>query len=191
VVELLLSTLRPWQLLTGKIVGIGLLGLLQFALVGGVGVAAALGSGAVSVPGDLLGVVGQVLLWFLLGYAFYACAYAAAASLVARQEELQNITGPLTILLVGSFFLGIIAVQSPDGPLARITSLIPPLSLMTMPPRWAGGDVAWWQLALSIGLMLVAVVGLVRFAARVYAGAVLRSGPRVKVRDALSAASSR
>ncbi len=187
VVELLLSTLRPWQLLTGKIIGIGLLGLFQLALVGAVGVAAGVGSGAVSVPADLFGVIGQVLIWFLLGYAFYACAYAAAAALVSRQEELQNITGPLTILLVGSFFLGIVAVQNPDSPLTRITSLIPPLSLMTMPPRWAGGDVSWWQLALSIGLMLVAVVGLVRFAGRVYAGAVLRSGPKVKMRQAFAA----
>jgi ABC-2 type transport system permease protein len=185
VVELLLSTLRPWQLLTGKIIGIGLLGLLQLVLVGAIGVAAALGSGAVSLPADLFGVIGQVLLWFLLGYAFYACAYAAAAALVTRQEELQNITGPLTILLVGSFFMAIIAVEDPRGQLARIASLVPPFSLMTMPPRWAGGDVSWWELALSIVLMLIAVVALVRLAGRVYAGAVLRSGPRVKVREVL------
>jgi ABC-2 type transport system permease protein len=187
VVELLLATLRPWQLLTGKIIGIGLLGLAQFAVVGVVGVTAAVASGAVTVPAGIAGVVGQVLLWFVLGYAFYACAYAAAAALVSRQEELQNITGPLTILLVGSFFVGIFAQQNPDGPLARVGSLVPPLSVLVMPVRWAGGDASWWELLVAIALMLAAIVGLVRLAAWVYAGAVLRTGPKVKIRDALSA----
>jgi ABC-2 type transport system permease protein len=191
VVELLLATLRPWQLLTGKIVGIGLLGLAQFALVGGVGVATALISGAVSVPAGLLGVVGQVLVWFVLGYAFYSCAYAAAAALVSRQEELQNITGPLTIMLVGSFFIGIFAQNNPDGSVARVASLIPPLSVLTMPVRWAAGEAAWWEISLSIGLMLVAIFGLIRLAAWVYTGAVLRTGARVGIRDALTAGRGR
>ncbi len=191
VVELLLATLRPWQLLTGKIVGIGLLGLAQFALVGGVGVATALISGAVSVPSGLLGVVGQVLVWFVLGYAFYSCAYAAAAALVSRQEELQNITGPLTIMLVGSFFIGVFAQNNPDGSVARVASLIPPLSVLTMPVRWAAGEAAWWEISLSIGLMLVAIFGLIRLAAWVYTGAVLRTGARVGIRDALTAGRGR
>jgi ABC-2 type transport system permease protein len=187
VVELLLATIRPWQLLAGKILGIGLLGLAQFALVGIVGVTAALVSGAATVPAGIFSVVGQVLIWFVLGYAFYSCAYAAAAALVSRQEELQNITGPLTIVLVGSFFIGIFAQQNPDGPLARIASLVPPLSVLSMPVRWAAGDAAWWEIVLSMGLMLAAVAGLIRLAAWVYMGAVLRTGPRVSIKDALAA----
>ncbi|MEN3358914.1 MAG: type transport system permease protein [Mycobacteriales bacterium] len=187
VVELLLATLRPWQLLTGKIIGIGLLGLAQFTVVGAVGVATALISGAVSVPVGLLAVVGQVLVWFVLGYAFYSSAYAAAAALVSRQEELQNITGPLTILLVGSFFIGIFAQNNPGGPVARVASLIPPLSVLTMPVRWAAGDAAWWEIGLSVGLMLIAIFGLVRLAAWIYVGAVLRTGPKVRIREALAA----
>jgi ABC-2 type transport system permease protein len=187
VVELLLATLRPWQLLTGKIIGIGLLGLAQFILVGAVGVVTAIASQAVSVPAGVLAVVGQVLVWFVLGFAFYACAYAAAAALVSRQEELQNITGPLTILLVGSFFLAIFTQGSPNSTFSQVISLIPPVSVLTMPPRWAGGDASTWQILLSIVLMLLAVLGLIRVAARVYAGAVLRTGPKVKVREALRA----
>jgi ABC-2 type transport system permease protein len=187
VVELLLATLRPWQLLTGKILGIGLLGLAQFILVGAVGVVTAIASQAVSVPAGVLAVVGQVLVWFVLGFAFYACAYAAAAALVSRQEELQNITGPLTILLVGSFFLAIFTQGRPNSTFAQVISVIPPVSVLTMPPRWAAGDAPSWQVLLSIVLMLLAVLGLIRVAARVYAGAVLRTGPKVKVREALRA----
>ena len=141
VVELLLATLRPWQLLTGKVVGIGLLGLGQLVLTGLVGIAAALGTGAIDVPSGIAGVAGQVIIWFLLGFAFYACLYAALAALVSRQEEVQNVTAPLSILLVGSFFLAITALNSPDGGLAKVTSIVPPFSTMVMPIRWAAGDV--------------------------------------------------
>ena len=187
VVELLLATLRPWQLLTGKVIGIGLLGLGQLVLTGLVGIAAAVGTGVVDVPTGIAGVAGQVIIWFLLGFAFYACLYAALAALVSRQEEVQNVTAPLSILLVGSFFLAITVLDSPDGGLARVTSIVPPFSTMVMPIRWATGDVPLWEVGASMLLMVVAVVALIRVAGRIYAGAVLRSGPRVKIKEALAA----
>jgi ABC-2 type transport system permease protein len=185
VVELLLATLRPWQLLTGKVIGIGLLGLGQLVLTGLVGIAAALGTGAIDVPSGIAGVAGQVIIWFLLGFAFYACLYAA---LVSRQEEVQNVTAPLTILLVGSFFLAISVLNNPDSGLARVTSIVPPFSTMVMPIRWAAGDVPLWEVGVSMLLMALVVVALIRVAGRIYAGAVLRSGPRVKIKDALASA---
>ena len=187
VVELLLSTLRPWQLLTGKVIGIGLLGLGQLVLTGLVGIAAALGTGAVDVPSGITGVAAQVIVWFLLGFAFYACLYAALAALVSRQEEVQNVTAPLSILLVGSFFLAISALNNPDGGLAKVTSILPPFSTMVMPIRWASGDVPLWEVGVSMLVMIVAVVALIRVAGRIYAGAVLRGGPRVKIKEALAA----
>ena len=186
VVELLLATLRPWQLLTGKVIGIGLLGLGQLVLTGAVGIVAALATGVVDVPSGIAGVAGQVLIWFLLGFAFYACLYAALAALVSRQEEVQNVTSPLTILLVGSFFLAITALNDPDSTLVTVTSILPPFSTMVMPIRWASGSAPLWEVGLSMLIMVVVVVALVRVAGRVYAGAVLRSGPRVRLREALS-----
>jgi ABC-2 type transport system permease protein len=187
VVELLLATLRPWQLLTGKVIGIGLLGLGQLVLTGLVGIAAAFGTGAIDVPSGIAGVAGQVIVWFLLGFAFYACLYAALAALVSRQEEVQNVTAPLSILLVGSFFLAISSLNNPDGGLAKVTSILPPFSTMVMPIRWAAGDVPLWEVGVSMLIMVVAVVALIRVAGRIYAGAVLRSGPRVKIKEALAA----
>jgi ABC-2 type transport system permease protein len=187
VVELLLATLRPWQLLAGKVIGIGLLGLGQLVLTGVVGITAALATGVVDVPSGIVGVAGQVLVWFLLGFAFYACLFAALASLVSRQEEVQNVTTPLSVLLIGSFFMAIAALGSPDSTLVRVGSIVPPFSTMVMPIRWAAGEAPLWELGLAIALMLVVVVALVRFAGWVYAGAVLRSGPRVKLSEALSA----
>jgi ABC-2 type transport system permease protein len=185
VVELLLSTLRPWQLLAGKIIGIGLLGLGQLVLTGLVGIGAALATGAADIPSGIAGVAGQVVIWFLLGYAFYACLFAALAALVSRQEEVQNVTAPLTIVLVGSFFIAITALGDPDGTLARVASIVPPFSAMVMPLRSSTGSAPAWEVGLAMLLMVLAVVSLVRLAGRVYAGAVLRSGPRVALRDAL------
>lgn len=187
VVELLLSTVRPWQLLAGKVLGIGLLALGQLVLTAAVGIGAAVGSGAVDVPAGLLGVAGQVIVWFLLGFAFYACLFAALASLVSRQEEVQNATTPLTMLLLGSFFLALAGLNSPDSTFVHVASLVPPFSTMVMPIRWAAGDAPIWEVLLAIALMLAAVAALVRVAGRIYAGAVLRSGPRVKLKDAFAA----
>ncbi len=88
VVEIVLSTVRPWQLLAGKVIGIGLLGLGQLVVLGGLGLAAALVAG-LELPPATFGAAGAVLLWFVLGFAFYSCLFAVAGSLVSKQEDVQ------------------------------------------------------------------------------------------------------
>jgi ABC-2 type transport system permease protein len=185
VVELLLSTIRPWQLLTGKILGIGALGLIQLALIAIAGLITGSMTDAISLQGDVVGTILSVVGWFILGYAFYSCAFAAAASLVSRQEELQNVTTPLTIILLASFFISFKAISDPTGQLARILSIIPPVSTMVMPPRIAGSSVPAGQIVLAIVLMLAAIGILIRVGGRIYGSAVLRSGPRISWREAL------
>jgi ABC-2 type transport system ATP-binding protein len=187
VVELLLATMKPWQLLAGKIVGLGLLGLAQIVVIAVVGVAGALAFDLVDIPGELIGTAVSVVLWFVLGYAFYAAIFAVAASLVSRQEDLAAVIMPTTLVLVVAFIVGIQASASPDGALARITSYVPGLSPLVMPVRQAAGDVAVWEIALAVVLMLIAIALIVRVGGRVYAGALLRTGGRTKVREALRA----
>jgi ABC-2 type transport system permease protein len=188
VVEVLLATIRPRQLLTGKILGIGLLGFLQLLFFGAVALVVGIASDAVSVPASAAGTIGQVVLWFVLGYAFFSCAFAAAAAMVSRQEELQNATGPLNILLVASFILAFQAIATPQGVVARVFSFVPPISALVMPPRFAGGDVPLWQVLVSIAIMVAVTGALIRLAARLYEGGVLRMGGRVPMRAALAAA---
>jgi ABC-2 type transport system permease protein len=187
VVELLLATMKPWHLLAGKILGLGLLGLGQIAVIGVLGVGGALAFDLVDVPGDLIGTVASVIFWFVLGYAFYAALYAAAASLVSRQEDLGSVLTPTSMLLIAAFIIAIQASSDPAGPLATITSLVPGLSPMVMPVRVAAGQAPAWQVALSVLLMLVAIAAIVRIGGRVYAGALMRTGGKVKVREALRA----
>jgi ABC-2 type transport system permease protein len=187
VVELLLATMRPWQLLAGKIVGLGLLGLAQIVVIAVVGVVGALAFDLVDIPGELIGTAVSVVLWFVLGYAFYAAIFAVAASLVSRQEDLAAVIMPTTLVLVVAFVVGIQASADPDGPLAVITSFVPGLSPLVMPVRQAAGDVAVWEIALAVVIMLIAITLIVRVGGRIYAGALLRTGGRTKVREALKA----
>jgi ABC-2 type transport system permease protein len=185
VVELLLATLRPWQLLAGKVLGLGLLGLAQIVVIAGVGVAGALAFDIVSLPGQLVGTMFTIVAWFVLGYAFYASVFAAVASLVSRQEDLPNVIMPTTILLVAAFVIAIQAASNPASTLATVTSYVPGLSPLVMPVREAAGTVPAWQVAVSVLIMLAAIALVVRLGGRIYAGALLRTGGKTSLREAL------
>jgi ABC-2 type transport system permease protein len=184
VVEILLSTIRARQLMAGKIVGIGTLGLAQLAFIATFAIALALGLGAIDLPGSAIGAALLVLGFFVLGFAFYASLFAVAGSLVSRMEELQNAIVPINLVILVSFFVSIGALQNPDGTLVRVASLLPTSSALAMPVRIVLGSAAPWEVAVSIGASVLSVLLLVPLAGRLYAGAVLRTGARVRLRDA-------
>lgn len=187
VVELLLATMRPWQLLTGKILGLGVLALGQIVAIGLVAVVAALAFDVVEVPGELISTVLIVIAWFVLGYAWYAAVFAVAGSLVSRQEDLATVLMPTSMVLIVGFFIGIQAASDPGGMLARVTSYVPGLSPLVMPVRQAAGEVAVWEIALAVVVMLLAIVLVVRLGGRIYSGALLRTGGKIRMREALAA----
>ncbi|MEV7967159.1 ABC transporter permease [Sphaerisporangium sp. NPDC088356] len=190
IVEILLTAVRPWQLLAGKVIGLGVLGLSQILVIAAVGLVAAQVTGAVpELPDGTYGVVAGAIVWFLLGYAFYAAMYAAIASLVSRQEELSGVLTPATMLLMVSYLIGFLAVQSPDGTLTHVLSIVPPFSGMVMPVRAAVIEVPLWETGLAMGLMLLAAAVMLLAGGRIYQRAVLRTGARVRWREALSSAS--
>jgi ABC-2 type transport system permease protein len=184
VVELLLATIRPAQLLTGKILGIGALALAQLLLFGVVGIVVARLVGALDFPAGALGVAGTILIWFLLGFAFYCSVFAVAGSIVSRQEELQNTMAPINILFLGAFLIAIAALNDPSAPIAVVGSFLPPTAPLVMPARLALGEATWWHAALAMFLTAGATVALIPLAGRLYSGSVLRTGPRVKLGEA-------
>ena len=188
VVEVVLSAIRPAHLLAGKVIGLGLLGLANLLLIAVVGLGTAAATGALDVDGEILTATGLALAWFLVGYAFYACAFAVAGALVPRQEELQSSMTPLTLVILVSFFLAFAVQSNPDGTLAHVTAFIPMTAPMTMPPRIATGDAASWEIVASFVVTLGSAALLIPLAARVYAGGVLRTGSALKLRDAWRAA---
>jgi ABC-2 type transport system permease protein len=188
VVEVLLSTIRPTHLLAGKIIGLGILGLGQLIVlaVAGLGIAAA--AGALEVDRDVMIAAALALAWFIVGYAFYASAFACAGALVPRQEELQSVLTPLTLTLLVSFFISFAVLEDPDGTLATVVSFVPFAAPMTMPPRIALGEASAGEIVAAFGVTLAAAAALVPLAARIYSGAVLRTGAAMKLRDAWRAA---
>jgi ABC-2 type transport system permease protein len=187
VIEVLLSSTSARVLLTGKIIGIGALGLLQLAATAAVGIGAGSATGALHMTGQIWQTVGIVAVWFTLGYIFYASAYAAVAARVSRQEEMQTAVQPLNLLLMVPYFAAFAALSNPDAVWVRVLSLIPPFSVLIQPVRIAGGDASWWEPVVAIGLMAVLTVGIVAAGARVYENSVLRFGSKVPMRVAWTA----
>ena len=185
VVEVLLARVPARALLGGKVVGIGLLGFAQLAVTAAAALVALMVVDTVDLPAVTGGVLAWVLVWFVLGYALYAMLYGALGSLASRTEDAQAVAGPVGYVLVAGYWASFMALSADaDGPWARILSLFPPTAPLAMPGRIALGATQWWEAPAAVLLTLAAIAGLVSFAGRVYANAVLRTGAVLRVRDA-------
>ncbi|MFH6688480.1 ABC transporter permease [Cellulosimicrobium funkei] len=187
VVELLLSTVRPWQLMAGKVLGIGLVGLGQVALVVLAGVGTALGLGLVDTSTIDLGTAAAwALVWFVVGFVSYALLMAGLGALVSRQEDVGAVTTPVTFLMIVPYIVGVsVAPWAPDNPLVVWLSYVPLCSPLLMPVRIALGSAETWEALVALGLSVAVIPLLVWLAAKIYSNAVLRTGARVKLTDAL------
>jgi len=188
VIEIILATVRPRQLLAGKVLGLGLLALGHLMLIAVVGLTAAALTGALDVTGSMVTATALAVAWFVAGYAFYSCAFACAGALVPRQEELQSVTMPLSMLILISFFVSFAVNENPDGTLAHVTAFIPATAPITMPGRIITGDAPALEIAGAFAVTLAAAALLIPLAARIYEGGVLRTGSAVKLREAWRAA---
>jgi ABC-2 type transport system permease protein len=183
--EVLLAAVRPSQLLNGKVLGIGACGLGQLAIAVGAGLIANAAVQRAEIPSIIWVLLPAILLWFVLGFALYAFACAAAGAMVARQEEVQFVTLPISMPLVVGYVLMFPAIASPDAWWVRVLSFLPPFAPIFMPARLALGHMGAWEMPLAVLIMAAAVYGTSRLAARVYAGALVRSGARLSWRAAL------
>jgi ABC-2 type transport system permease protein len=188
VVELLLSTIRAWQLMAGKVLGIGLVGLLQLALLLAAGVTAGLATGRLDLPASVAAsTVIWGIVWYLLGFFLFALLFAAAGALVSRQEDIGGVTTPLMMLIILPYVLGISVLPGdPDNGAMGLLSIVPVFAPTLMPMRLAMGAAEVWEVALALVLTVAAIALLVRVTGRIYANAVMRIGARVSLRDALA-----
>jgi len=187
VVEVLLATVRPLQLLGGKVLGIGLVALGQAALIVGFSfvVAEAVGSDLLQSTAPL--VLLAELLWLVLGYAFYCWVYAAAGSTAERQDQVQTLALPLSIpILLGYIYS--IAVASSGHPdiLFKILAYLPPTAPFCMSVLVSLSQATWWEFVGAVLISLAGTAGMAIFAARVYRRAVLRTGGRVHIRELMA-----
>ena len=184
IVEVLLPAIRSRQLLFGKVIGIGLVGVLQLVLLGASGLIAATKTHLFSLPTLGVTAVASGLLWFVLGFMLYALLYGGVASLVSRQEEVGAAVSPLTILVVGTYFAFFWVIANPDNHVAIALSVLPPFAPILMPARMATGDATWWQVVVAVALIVPTILAVNAAGARIYTNSVMRTGVRVSLREA-------
>ncbi|MGH9406486.1 MAG: ABC transporter permease [Terriglobia bacterium] len=193
--EVLVSSVRPVQLMIGKILGVAAVGVTQFLIWAvSAGVLAAWGlslshafrSGAAGfhlhIPGALLV---YFVVFFLGGYLLFASMYAAIGASVSDQNDARQLQTPVTIILVASFFLFSIIMRDPNSPAAVLLTLIPFFSPILMVFRIALQPPPFWQIGLSLAILFVTMAGVVYGSARIYRVGVLMYGKRPSVLEVL------
>jgi ABC-2 type transport system permease protein len=185
VVEVVLSTVLPRDLLMGKVLGIGLLGLVQLAAFVVAGLIAASLTQDFELPATTPGAAVQLVIWFILGYTLYSTALGVLGALASRMEEASNASTPVTLVAMVSYFIGIFAViDDPSGIVAVVASFVPVSAPMIVPLRAALGAITPVEIALSIAVTIAAIYALFVVGGRVYSGAALQTAGRMRLRDA-------
>jgi ABC-2 type transport system permease protein len=186
VVEVLLSTVRPVQLLVGKVLGIGLLALAQVAVMVVVFIVAGFATGSSLVHGAEIGVVIAGAVFAVLGYAFYCTAYAAAGSLVSRQSDVNSTVMPVQLPLILAYALNFTVIYANNAStFYHVLGFLPPTAPIAMIALYASGDVPVWQVVVAAVLTAAGTVWMARLAARIYANSILRTGPKISFRQAI------
>jgi ABC-2 type transport system permease protein len=185
VVEVVLSTVRPRDLLMGKVLGIGILGLLQLVVFLLAAVAAATLTDRFTLPETTPAAALMLAVWFVLGYALYSTALGFLGALASRLEEASNASTPVTMVAMISYFVAIFAVANdPAGLVARIATFIPMSAPFVVPLRAAFDAIGPIEIVAAVLVTVAAIWVLFLVGARVYAGAVLETAGRTRIRDA-------
>lgn len=186
IIEVLISSIRPVQLLAGKILGVAAVGLTQFLIwtisaglleVYGLALAGSSGGHPINLGLSAAALV-WVVIYFLGGYFLYAALYAAIGAAVSSEHDAHQIQMPVTLLLAGSFLLFNIIISDPNSPASIVLSMIPFFSPILMVMRIALQSPPLWQIAVSLLVLALTTLGVIYASARVYRAAVLMYGKR-------------
>jgi len=197
IIEVLVSSLKPFQLMLGKVIGVGSVGLFQVSIWAAVAYAMfhwrAQILGLFRVPAEAVNAVklpaigGEllvlVLVYFLFGYLLYSSLFAVVGASVNTDTEAQQAQQPVMMLLIMALFLSIAALADPGGQMARIGSLVPLSSPVVMPVRVAASDVAASEVGLSLLILAVTVPVVIWMSARVYRIGILMYGKRPSLKE--------
>lgn len=186
VVEVILSSMRPVNLLAGKVAGASLLVLAQGALLVVAALLAATAVGSDVLAGSGAGAIVAAGVWIVLGFVLYAWLFAALGSLASRVEDAQSIAFPMQIPLFVGYFASFTAIgATTPSTLVTVLAYVPFTAPMDMSVLTATGVVAWWQVAVSMLITLATTVLAARVASTVFARSILRIGQRVRLRTVL------
>jgi ABC-2 type transport system permease protein len=190
IIEVMVSSVKPFDLMMGKLIGIGLVGLTQFGLwamlligfvlygnlfMGETEMFQNISLAFASI--NVIELCAYFILFFIGGYLIYASLFAAIGAMVNSPEDTQQYMMPISVLILFAFYAGFYSTQNPDGPLAFWTSMIPLTSPIVMMTRLPFG-VPWWELILSLVLLAVTVILIIKLAAKIYRVGILMYGKK-------------
>jgi ABC-2 type transport system permease protein len=185
IIEVLLASVRPFDLMLGKVIGIGLVGLTQYLIwaVFGVGLSALSAGAALAVSGFSIPKISLPLMvffvtYYLLGYFLYATLYAMVGAIVSSEDDGQQIQWPISMTFAASLIVSTLAMENPNGLLATVLSLIPFFGPSLMFLRIALGAAPAWQIAASIGILIGTIAAAIWITAKIYRVGVLMYGKR-------------
>jgi ABC-2 type transport system permease protein len=188
IIEILLSSVRPFDLMLGKLIGIGLVGLTQYLvwsvfglLISLITTLPALAANWQRLPNIPVAQFIFFIVFFLLGYFLYATLYAMVGAIVSNEEDGQQVQMPVTMTIVIPVMLSTLVIRNPNGTASTILSMIPFFSPVLMFLRIGLQTPPWWQIALSIALMIATILGAVWVASKIYRVGVLMYGKRPTV----------
>jgi ABC-2 type transport system permease protein len=197
IVELLVSSLRPFQLMLGKVLGAGAVSFFQF-LIWGVSarllmslrapIARALGADAamaqdISLPHVPFATLAVFMAFFLGGFLLYSAMFAAVGAMSSTEQEARQAQQPVTYLLMISYLSIIGLTNDPSSTFAKTLSIVPFTSPIATPVRWAGGSMGMGELAVSLAMLALAIVGVTWVAARIYRVGILMTGKRPTMKE--------
>lgn len=189
IVEILLTSLKPWQLLGGKVIGLGVISLVNLIAMIAVGLGVAAGSGLLDdLPAGTASAALSSIGWWLVAFLLFGTLAGGVGSLVSRQEDAGSVLTPLIMALTVSYVGAIFLLNAPTSSFAQILSIVPPFSGIAMPTRMAIAEVPFWEIALALGLLAAAAVGSLALGATLYKRSVLYTGSRLKLGEALKRA---
>ncbi|HEX9972523.1 MAG TPA: ABC transporter permease [bacterium] len=197
VVEVVISSCKPFQLMAGKVLGVGAVGLTQYliwALVAGL---LTVYSGAImqmfsasangfSIPTIPISVLIYFVVFFILGYLLFATLYAALGAIVNSDQDAQQLQYPVIMIIVVAFFLAFSIIKNPDSNMSKIVSLIPFFSPITMFTRIAVQMPPFLEILLSIVLLIVTTLCLIWLAGKIFRVGILMYGKRPTLPELLN-----
>lgn len=184
VVELLISAIPVRSLLAGKVIGNTILAMGQILILAAIAVIGLTVTGQTALLQGLGGPIAWFAIFFLFGFILLASLFAAAASMVSRQEDIGSTTMPLTMLVMAPYFLVIFFNDNPV--VLAVMSYVPFSAPVGMPMRIFLGQAQWWEPLVSIAILVATCVAAILVAARIYQNSLLRMGGRVKLSEALA-----
>jgi ABC-2 type transport system permease protein len=191
VFEVLLATIKPEEMMAGKVIGVGSVGLTQVAvwlltavILTSSSIVGALAGGNVHVSLNPMQIIFFVV-YFLLGYLLYSSIAAALGAMVNSEQELQQLNMILVMPLAGCMFALAPVITNPNGPVARIISLIPFCTPLIMYLRISLATPPAWEIALSIALMMVTIYAILWVASRIYRVGILMYGKKPNLPEIL------